>query len=72
MNLDVWDVVLMAAAAYLAVTNLVRLMTWRRDGILEDLSRQAARHRKRQQRAEKRERRRQLRQPAEAPPRKAA
>ncbi len=50
-NMDVWDWVLMAGAAYIAVTSLVILMLRRRDEVLAELDAQARieRERRRQE-----------------------
>jgi hypothetical protein len=40
MQFDGWDVALLVAAVYIAVTALVRLMLRRRDQVLEELRRQ--------------------------------
>jgi hypothetical protein len=39
-NMDGWDLALLAAAAYMAATALVRLMLRRRDQMLEELRKQ--------------------------------
>ena len=45
--MDGWDIVLLMAAAYVAVSALVRLMLRRRDQMLDELRRQVGRrHRK--------------------------
>jgi len=41
-NMDGWDVALLAAAAYVAVTSLVRLMIRRRDQAVGQFRRQLA------------------------------
>ena len=38
MEWNWWDIALLAAAAYVAVISLVRLMARRRDKLLDDLS----------------------------------
>ena len=38
MEWNWWDIALLAAAAYVAVVSLVRLMARRRDKLLDDLS----------------------------------
>jgi len=43
-----WDIVLLVAAAYVAVTALVRMMLRRRDQVLEDLQRQVRDEQERQ------------------------
>jgi hypothetical protein len=40
--MDGWEIAVLVAAGYVAVTSLVRLMTRRRDALIEDLSQQAA------------------------------
>jgi hypothetical protein len=40
-NMDGWDIALLAAAAYVAVTALVRLMARRRNQLIEQLRQQA-------------------------------
>jgi hypothetical protein len=59
LNMEVWDWVMLALGAYVAVTALVTLMRRRRDEVLAELSAQAEieRARKRQNElAEKRKR----------------
>ncbi len=46
--MDGWDLVLLVAAAYLAVTALVRLMLRRRSQVLDDLQRQVREQQDRQ------------------------
>lgn len=41
-----WDIGLLIAAAYIAVISLVRLMARRRDKLLDDLSGDAQRHKR--------------------------
>ena len=57
-NMDVWDWMLLAGAAYIAVTSLVILMLRRRDEVLAELDAQAQ-HEKERQRQEGLERQRQ-------------
>ncbi len=45
-GLEPWEIGLLAIAAYVAVSVLVRLMGRRRDKLLDDLSRDAAEHRR--------------------------
>ena len=64
-NMDVWDWVLMAGAAYIAVTSLVILMLRRRDEVLAELDAQAQMERERQrQQARDQERQRKKKQAA--------
>jgi hypothetical protein len=51
-NMDVWDWVILAMGAYLAVTVLVRLMRRRRDEVLAQLDAEAKAERERQRQAE--------------------
>jgi len=46
MDWSTWDVVILAAAAFVAVIVLVRLMTARRDQLLDELSRDTKRQKK--------------------------
>ena len=58
-NMDGWDVALLVAAGYLAVTALVRLMIRRRDQLVEHFRRDVKREKQRrraQQRQTQRER----------------
>jgi|SoiMethySBSTD1v2_1073268.scaffolds.fasta_scaffold1160765_2 hypothetical protein len=50
-NMDVWDWVMLALGAYVAVTSLVIMMRRRRDEVLAELAKdaEAARERKRQE-----------------------
>lgn len=41
-SLGEWDYAILAVSVYVAITMLVRLMSRRRDSLIEDLSRQAA------------------------------
>ena len=59
--MDVWDVVIMVAAAYVAVSTLVGLMRRRRDAVLDDLSHQAEAERQRRLAEQRREQRQELR-----------
>jgi len=45
-GLEAWEIGLLAVAGYLALATLVRLMARRRDKLLDDLSRNAAEHRR--------------------------
>ncbi len=56
--MDGWDLVILVAAAYLAVTALVRLMLRRRGQVIEDLQRQVREQQDRQSAGEEAERRR--------------
>ena len=58
-NMDVWDWVLLACGAYVAVTVLVRLMRRRRDQVLAELEAQAHAELERKRQAEREEKRRQ-------------
>ena len=51
-NLNIWDVVLFAAAAFIAITSLARLMSARRRELVEEVERQwkAERKRRKEQR----------------------
>jgi hypothetical protein len=42
MDLDKWDLVILLAAAFLAVTSLVRLMLVRRDELVKEIEAQFA------------------------------
>lgn len=57
-NMDVWQWLLLAVAALVAVTSLVRLMRARRDGVAREIRQQAAAERAKRQReaAEKKRR----------------
>ncbi|HUT13907.1 MAG TPA: hypothetical protein VMY42_25685 [Thermoguttaceae bacterium] len=55
-NMDGWDVALLVAAGYVAATALVRLMTRRRDQLLDEFHRELAK-RKRRKDAERRNQR---------------
>jgi len=55
-NMDGWDVALLVAAGYVAATALVRLMTRRRDQLLDEFHREMAK-RKRRKDAERRNQR---------------
>jgi len=50
-NMDVWDWVMLALGAYVAITSLVILMRRRRDEVLAEMAKdaEAARERKRQE-----------------------
>lgn len=52
--MDHWEIVLLAAAAYIAVTSLVRLMIRRRDQMLGEFREQMQAEKQRRQAAEKR------------------
>jgi hypothetical protein len=45
-GLEAWEIGLFATAAFVAVSVLIRLMARRRDKLLDDLSRDAAEHRR--------------------------
>ena len=64
-GMDAWDAVLLAAGGYLAVITLVRMMSRRRDAILEDLSREVELAKERSKEQKKIERRREARQKME-------
>ncbi len=49
-TMDNWDVTLLVVAGYLAVVALVRLMTRKRDQMVDDFRRQVAEEKKRKQR----------------------
>ena len=51
-NMDVWDWIILAVGAYLAVTVLVRLMRRRRDEVLAQLDGEAKAERERQRQSE--------------------
>ena len=55
-SMDGWDVALLVAAGYVAATVLVRLMTRRRDQLLDEFHREMAK-RKRRKDAERRNQR---------------
>jgi len=42
-NMEGWDIALLAAAGYMAVTALVRMMIRQRDRLVAELSKEAAR-----------------------------
>ena len=46
-DLDTWEWILLAAGVFLAIVTLARLMGNRRDGILDELRRQAESERRR-------------------------
>jgi hypothetical protein len=46
-NMEGWDIALLAAAGYMAVTALVRMMIRQRDRLVDELSREAAKQRAR-------------------------
>ena len=46
-NMDGWDLALLAAAAYLAVVSLVRLMIRRRDQLRDEFHREVKKEKKR-------------------------
>jgi len=60
--MDVWDGLLLAAAAYLGVMTLVRLMSQRRETLLDELTQEVEREKQRVQEEQRQERRRQRRQ----------
>lgn len=60
VDLEVWEMALLAGASYVAVMALVRMMQRRRDAILEDLAEQLEVHKERLRTQEQRERRKQL------------
>ena len=60
-GLDVWDFVLLVAAAYVAVSALVRLMQQRRESVIDDLTREVEQEKQRLKQSRKRERRRKMR-----------
>jgi hypothetical protein len=57
-NMDVWDWVLLAIGAYVALTALVRLMRRRRDEVLRELETQAHAEQERKRHAEVEQKRR--------------
>ena len=57
-EIGTWDWVLLAIAAYLAITTLVRLMRNRRDSVLDDLIGRAELEKRRQALEQKAEERR--------------
>jgi hypothetical protein len=65
LGMDGWDVLIIAAAGYIAVMTLVRMMNRRRDSLIDDLSRQATaeqeRKKKAQRKQDRQDRRRQFR-----------
>ncbi len=58
-NMGIWDWVLLACGAYVAVTVLVRLMRRRRDEVLAELDAQTQAELERKRQAERNEKRRQ-------------
>jgi hypothetical protein len=56
MELDKWDVVMIAAASYVAVISLVRLMAARRDQVIRHLRTEIEKQRKAKEEAEQAER----------------
>ncbi len=54
-NMDGWDIALLAAAAYIAVTALVRLMIRRRDQLVDRFQAEVEEERDRQKREKKRQ-----------------
>ena len=52
-DMDVWNVVLLVAAAYLAVTCLARMMIRRRDQLTEQFRREVDKERARRREAER-------------------
>lgn len=59
-NMEGWDIALLAAAGYMAVTALVRMMIRQRDRLVAQLSKEAAKQqnlKKAQQRKEEAQRR---------------
>ena len=50
-SMDGWDVALLAAAVYVAVTALVRLMVRRRDQLMERFRKEVAEEKRRRQSA---------------------
>ena len=54
-GMDGWDVALLAVAAYVAVTVLVRMMLSRHKRLVDQLARRAEQERKRKRRAQQRQ-----------------
>lgn len=52
--MDGWNIALLAAAAYVAVAQLVRLMLQRRDTLVAELREEAAAEQRRQKQAQRR------------------
>ena len=59
--MDGWEIAGLVAAGYVAVTSLVRLMSRRRDALIEDLSQQAAAEAERKRVLERQKKRQGLR-----------
>jgi hypothetical protein len=55
MELDKWDVLMIAAAAYVAVISLVRLMAARRDQVIRHLRTEIEKQRRAKEEAEEAE-----------------
>lgn len=64
-KLSVLDLLLLAAATYLAVISLVRLMQRRREGVIKDLTKEVELEQQRLQAERKKEKRRKMREQTE-------
>ena len=61
MNMNFWELALLAGAAYVAITTLVHLMGRQRDTLIDELTREAEAEKQRLRAEERNEKRRKMR-----------